>query len=514
LNDFDYDVIVVGGGHNGLVTAGYLSKAGLKTLVLERRELVGGACVTEELFPGFRISSCSYIAHLFQEKIIEDLNLRSFGFQVFPLEPRRFAPFLSPDRKKYFLLWHDTEETSRSIGRFSSGDSRSFVKWMDFWTKAAQVIHHYFLLPPPTIPELLSKARELGAEDVMNRILSSSMRDLVEEYFEDEDVRGYFCNAGQDLGDPEAIGGPLSAAYFYCSEFTNPRSYGLVKGGMGGITRALESAVLSHGARVLKGAEVEKILVSDRRVSGVKLKDGRRFSAKAVVSNADPKRTFLKLVDPDSLESNFVTRVRNLQTSISYLKFHCTLRELPDFTSYLGKDFRTNLLAQIRLTAPVGAQKKSWDEVRKGRPSRNPVMSVQIPTVYEPGLAPEGKHIMSIWAQYAPVHPENNTPWDQIREREGRFLIDSITNYAPNVRESIIDWSLFTPAELESRVYLTDGSIRHLDMVPDQMFSSRLDYRTPIGGLYLCGSGTHPGGEVTGAPGYNAAQVVIRDKRN
>jgi phytoene dehydrogenase-like protein len=358
-----FDAIIVGAGHNGLVTAGYLSREGLKVLVLERRDIIGGACVTEELFKGYQVSSCSYVCHLLQTKVVNDLELKKFGFQVSYLEPRRFGPF--SNSHKYMLLWHDTEKTKAEIQRVSKADSRSYKKWMDFWVKAARTIHYFFLLPPPSEEELLSKARELGVKDVLERVLTSTLRDLLEEFFESEEIRGYFCNVGQDLGDPDAVGGPLAAAYFYCNEFTATENYGVVRGGMGGIVRALASSAEHHGATILKNAEVKRILVRDGKATGVKLEDGREFTSKIVVSNADPKRTFLRLVEPDSLEPSFVKSVNSLKTNIAYMKFHCTLKELPDFSSYLGNNPDPTLLAQIRITHTVDAQKRAWDEVQK-----------------------------------------------------------------------------------------------------------------------------------------------------
>jgi phytoene dehydrogenase-like protein len=251
------------------------------------------------------------------------------------------------------------------------------------------------------------------------------------------------------------------------------------------------------------------------RATGVVLDNGERIEADVVLSNADPKRTFLTLVDRNALEPGFLEGVQRLKTNISCLKFHCALRELPDFSAYLGKDFDPKVLAQIRICPSVDYFEQSWDDAKRGRPSSCPVMYVQLPSVYDRSLTPPGQHVMSVWSLYAPVRLREGA-WDDARQQVGEHLIDTLAQYAPNIREVMIDWELFTPADLERRVYLTDGNIRHLDIIPQQMLAGRPNrqlsgYRTPIEGLYLCGAGTHPGGEVTGAPGHNAAHAVLRD---
>jgi phytoene dehydrogenase-like protein len=283
---------------------------------------------------------------------------------------------------------------------------------------------------------------------------------------------------------------------------------------MGGITQALARSATSAGARIRTEAEVERIGVEGGRVRGVVLRDGQEVSARLVVSNADPKRTFLRLLDRDCLEPRFRQRVERLQTRAAYLKFHAALDGLPTFSAMeaLGAERDPRWLAYTQICPSVDYYCQSWADALDGRPSRSPVLSVQIPTVYDPTLAPTGSHVMSVWVQYAPVH----AAWDSLRAQTGEHLIDTLARYAPDVRRTIRDWMLLTPPDLEARVGLTDGNIRHLDMVVGQMLAQRplsgwSDYRTPVGGLYLCGAGTHPGGEVTGAPGHNAAQVILRD---
>ena len=506
-----YSAIIVGAGHNGLVAANYLAKAGGRVLVLERRDFVGGACITEELFPDFRVSSCSYICHMLQGKVIDDLELRKHGLDIHPVDPYRFQPFPSGN---YMLRWHDQQRNANEIVRMSPGDLEGYERFQDFMRRAAGILHRYFLESPPTLAQVTDDVRGTRDEAVWERMLTGNMRDLVEEHFESPEVRAVFIDA-EDAGDPRAPGSILSVAYNDTDIFTEDRNFGIPHGGMGGITQAMARAAESLGAEIRANAAVNRILVRDGRAIGVQLEDGERIEADVVLSNADPKRTFLSLVDEKDVAPEVVRGIHRLKTDVSYLKFHAALDELPDFTHYLGSRYDENLLVQVRICPSVEYFQRSADDARAGRPSSAPVMHIQIPSVLDKSLTPEGKHVMSIWVLYAPVRPREGT-WDDLREQTGERLIDTIGEYAPNFRKSVRDWELFTPQELEERVGLTDGNIRHLDITSAQIFANRPSslfdgYKTPIENLYLCGAGAHPGGEVTGAPGHNAAHEVLRD---
>ena len=508
----DHDVIILGGGHNGLVTAAYLAGAGLDVLLLERRDVLGGACVTEELFPGYRFSTCSYICHLLQTKVIEELELRRYGFEVYHLDPSRFQPF--PDGSR--LLFRDNvAQTQEEIAQFSLRDAERYPEWLDFWKRAAGLIYPYFLTPPPTLDEIAARFDEGDDIEFFNRLRSVSMKDLVTQFFESEAVRGAFIQA-HDIGDPGAPGSAWCYAYIKCSAFSRSENLGIVRGGMGGITKALAESARSRDATLRSSVEVARILVENGKACGVGLSDGAEIRSRVVVSNADPKRTFLKLVNREALDSDFRRSVDGLKTEAAYLKFHAALSGLPDFTSYFDGDVDPHCFAHIHICPSVGYFESSWNDARRGQPSRTPVMEVQIPSVYDPGMAagrpPCNVHI---WVLYAPVRLREGT-WDDRREEVGEDLIDTLSLYAPNLRDVIVHWSLFTPLDIDRRVALTDGNIRHLDMVPGQMFDQRplagwAHYRTPIANLYLCGAGTHPGGEVTGAPGHNAAAAILSD---
>jgi phytoene dehydrogenase-like protein len=508
-----FDAVVVGGGHNGLVAATYLARGGLRVLVLERRELVGGACVTEELFPGYRLSSCSYICHLLQETVIRDLDLPRHGFSVYPLEPARFHPF--PDGR-HLLIWDDHARTGAEIARHSARDASAYLRWMDLWERAAALLHPYFLAPAPTYAELVARVRGTPDEELLEALLTRPMWDLVHEYFESDVMRAHTLSA-QDVGDPRAAGSALAYAYIKVNLRSAPGTVGIVRGGMGGITRAMAAAAREAGVTIRPGVEVARVAVGGGRATGVVLAGGAEIDADVVVSNADPKRTFLRLVPADALPADFRGRIAGLSTRAAYLKFHAALRELPDFSAFLGPGFDPRALAQVKICPSTDAFLAAWQDAQAGRPPRAPLMEVQIPSVLDPTLAPRGHHVVSIWALWAPVRLAEGS-WESARRAMGERMIDILTAYAPNFRRALVDWMLLTPPDIEARVGLTDGNIRHLDIVPAQLFARRplpgwARYRTPLPGLYLCGAGTHPGGEVTGAPGHNAARAILEDLR-
>jgi phytoene dehydrogenase-like protein len=506
-----YDAIVIGGGHNGLVAATYLARGGLSVLVVERRPMVGGACVTEELFPGYRLSSCSYICYLLQEKVIVDLELPRHGFEVYPLEPSRFHPF--PDGR-HLTVWEDHQRTAEGIAAHSPADARAYLGWMDLWERAARLLHPWFLAPAPTYAELAAHVRGTPDEDLLETLLTRPMWDLVHETFESDVMRAHTLSA-HDLGDSRAPGSALCYAYIKVSLRSAPGTVGIVRGGMGSITQAMAAAAREAGVEIRADTPVAEVRVQGGRATGVVLADGQAIAADAVVSNADPKRTFLQLVPEGAVPAEFRAAVARLGTRASYLKFHAALRELPDFSRYLGPGFDPRYLAQVKICPSTEAFTQAWEDARAGRPARAPLMEVQIPSVYDPTLAPPGHHVVSVWALWAPPRLAEGS-WETRRQAVGEALIDQLTAYAPNFRRALVDWMLFTPADLEARVGLTDGNIRHLDIVPAQMFARRplpgwARYRTPLPGLYLCGAGTHPGGGVTGANGRNCSRRVLAD---
>jgi phytoene dehydrogenase-like protein len=505
--DTDYDVVMVGAGHNGLVAASYLAAEGLKVLVLERLRRVGGAIATEEVFPGFHVPYCAYVCHMLHGKIIEDLDLRAHGFDVYPLDAWNFHPF--PDGSS-LLGWHAPAKLHREIRKLSEHDADAFLEWVPLWDRACGIVYRYMLTDPPTFAQVAQEVRGTADEEVWETMLTVSMRDLVERFFEDPRVRAYFINA-QDAGDPSAPGSVLSVAYIRSGALGKPENRGIPKGGMGKVSAAMAAVARSRGAEIRTGVAVRKILVEGGRATGVVLEDGQEIRAVVVVSNADPKRTYLSLVDGKDLDETFVHRVKNLKTRANCVKALVALRAFPDFSRYLGPGFDPRLAAYVKICPTVEWFQESWDAAKNGRLSHTPIMHIQFPTTYDRSLAPPGQHVMSSWSLYYPAHPQDG-PWDAAKKQEIIDVhLEILSQYAPNIRELVLDFTLETPADIERRIGMTDGNIRHIDVTPHQFFSRRMPYRAPIEGLYLCGAGTHPGGELTGAPGHNCARAILRD---
>jgi phytoene dehydrogenase-like protein len=504
-----YDAVIVGGGHNGLVCAAYLAKAGLNVLVLERRPVVGGACVTEELFPGYRFSSCSYLCYLLQKKVVGELRLREYGFRLHHVDPQELHLF---PYEKGLIVWNSIERTQDALGQFSKHDAEAYPRWAAFWERAARLIHPYFLTTAPSLAELSANVRGTVDENFLDVLMTASVKDVVTEFFEHEAVQGAFLRA-EDVGDPEAPGGAWCNAYTRCGIMNE---VGIVEGGMGRITQAMAASARSHGATVETGVTVQRILVEENRAVGVRLGDGVEIRSRVVVSNADPKRTFLQLIDAEHLPRDFVQKIRRLKTGAAYFKFHAALDRLPNVARYAGGESDIRYLARMRICPSIDYYARSWAEAKQGRPPQRPVIHINISSGYDPTMAPQGKHTMSLLVFYAPAPLAEGT-WDRLRDEVGERLIDAIAEYLPDIRDCIAEWMLLTPSDLEERIGFTDGNIRHLDIIPSQYLANRplnqwADYRTPIEGLYLCGAGTHPGGEVTGAPGHNAAHRILSDR--
>ena len=500
----DYDVIIVGAGHNGLTAAAYLAKSGLKVLVLEQRDVVGGATLTEEVFPGFKFPKYSYALVLLEGKVVEDLELESHGFRVLRVDPERVQPF--PDGRG-IRLWEDDQRVAEELSRFSRSDGEAYLRWSAFWGRAASIIHRYILTAPPTLSDLVMSVRGTEDEEVLERILFGSVFDMLDEYFESEQVKAAF---GLSFNDA-----PLYYARMQTSRFGNKRYQGVAEGGMGAVSQSMAQAARSHGVAIQTEAQVRKVLVEMGRAIGVVLQDGQEIRAGAVVSNADPKRTFLGMVDGDDLPPGFQARVRSLKNSNASLKLHIALSEAPDLSRYFGDEWDPKYLARVRICPSLDYARAARQDAALGRTPDHPAMILQVPSVIDPSMAPEGQHCLSIWVETTAFNLAEGS-WDDVKERVADHIVDTLASYAPNLKSAIIDREIVTPLDLARDVSLTNGDISHLAMTPEQFFASRplrgwSNYRTPIEGLYLCGAGTHPGGYVTGAPGHNSAQTLLRD---
>jgi phytoene dehydrogenase-like protein len=524
-----YDALIIGGGHNGLVAAAYLARAGRKTLVLERRELVGGCAVTEEIWPGYRVSTAAYLTSLMQERIVRELDLPGFGYRVDAKDPAFFSPF--PDGR-HFFMWQDRARTLEEIAKFSARDAAVYPDYEDQLERLSRIIEHLLLTTPPGYPPVTARdyleffaiagrLLKLGRRDsvALVKIFTQSVEEFLDEWFESPELKVTLATDGV-IG---ANGGPRSPGTAYIllhhcmgSVGGHRGLWGFVRGGMGAVSEAIAGAARAAGAAIRTGAEVERILVREGRAAGVVLKGGEEIPAHVVASGVDPKVTFLKLLDERDVEPEFLSAMRRFRIEGTSAKINLALSGLPDFKALPGAPGPQHR-ATMHICPSIDYVELAWDDAKYGYPSQNPLLELTIPTMYDPALAPPGKHIMGIFLQYAPYTLKESN-WDALRDPFGNRVLDLIAEYAPNIRDIVEHRQVLTPLDLERTFGITGGNIFHGEMSLDQMFSLRpvagwARYRTPVRGLYLCGSGGHPGGGVMGAPGYNAAREILRSRR-
>ncbi len=522
-----FDAVIAGAGHNGLVTAAYLAAAGYKVLVLEKREMVGGCAVTEELWPGYRVSSASYLTSLLQEKVVRDLELERYGYRVDAKDPAFFSPF--PDGR-HLYMWQDERKTLAEIAKFSARDAGRLAAYEAHLERLAVVVESMLLETPPEFPpqrlgdfadyiKLLGRMRGLSRAELVGlvKIFTQSAADLLDEWFESEELKVTLATDGV-IG---ANGGPRSPGTAYillhhCMGGVGGKRglWGFVRGGMGAVSEAMAASARARGVEIRVNAPVRQIRVTGERADGVVLENGDEIASDIVVSNLDPKLTFLKLVEERHLPADFVQQIRRFRSEGTSCKINLALSGLPEFTALPGAP-APHHRATMHICPSIEYVERAWDDAKYGRPSERPLLEMTVPTMYDPSLAPAGKHVMGIFLQYAPYTLKNAT-WDQLREPFGDRVIDLIAEYAPNIRRIVEHRQVLTPLDLERRFGLTGGNIFHGEMSLDQMFIMRplagwARHRTPLKGLYLCGSGTHPGGGVMGAPGHNAAREILKN---
>jgi phytoene dehydrogenase-like protein len=523
-----YDVIVIGGGHNGLVNAAYLARAGKKVLVLERRHVLGGAAVTEEIFPGFKFSVCSYVVSLLRPEIIRDLDLPRHGLEILPLD----GTFTPMPNGEYLWRVNDHGKTHREIARHSKLDAEAY----DEFGKAMQAMCRFVkpilsMVPPdPTTlnPRELMKLLFIGrrfqgmtTEDRYNQVqlMTMSAVDFLDQWFE-TDVLKATMSASGIIGTFLGVRSPGTAyvlLHHYMGEIDGAfRSWGFARGGTGAISNSIGAAAKEAGAEIRTKAPIARIRVKDGKAKGVVLENGDEIYADVISSSVDPRLTFIKLMEPGNLPDEFVEEVQRYKFRGSSGKVNLALDGLPDFKCIPGAG--AHLRGAISISPAVEYMERAYDDAKYGNFSRRPYIDMVIPSLTDPSVAPPGKHVMSCFVQYAPYKLRPGLNWDEQREAFGNNVIATISEYAPNLKNIIIDKQVLTPLDLEREFGLSEGNIFQGELSLEQLFFLRpipgwAQYRTPIKNLYMCGSATHPGGGIMGANGRLAALEILKDSK-
>jgi phytoene dehydrogenase-like protein len=521
----EWDAIIIGGGHNGLVTAAYLARAGKKVLVLERRHVLGGAAVTEEVFPGFQFSVCSYVVSLLRPEIIRELDLPRHGLEILPLDGT-FTPMPNGD---YLWRMGDHSKTRREIQRHSRTDAEAYDEYARAMVDMARFVKPILSMVPPDpfapslqdagkMFSLLRRFQKLPRGDQHNlvQLMTMSAVDLLDQWFE-TDVLKATMSASGIIGTFLGVRSPGTAyvlLHHYMGEIDGAfRSWGFARGGTGAISNAIASAAREAGVEIRTKATIERIKVKGGRAQGVVLSGGDEHDAKIIASSLDPHRTFLKLLEPKVLDDDFLKEVARYKLRGSSGKVNLALDGLPDFKSLPGPG--AHLRGALSISPSVDYMERAYDDAKYGDFSRRPYIDMVIPSLTDPSVAPPGKHVLSCFVQYAPYKLREGT-WDEKREAFGDTVVETISEHAPNLKKLILHRQVLTPLDLEREWGLTEGNIFQGELSLEQLFFLRpvpgwARYRTPVANLYMCGSATHPGGGIMGAPGRIAALEILKD---
>ena len=520
-----YDAIVIGAGHNGLIAASYLARAGKKVVVLERRDVVGGASITEEIFPGYRFTEFSYVVSLLRPEIIRDLELPKHGLKILPL-PSTVTPMENGD---YLAAWDDHDLTRREIYRHSPRDAEASDEYSRVMARAAKSIKPMLSMVPPDpssmsprdlvgLLKLGQYAKSLSEKELYRiaKLVTQSCADLLNEWFEFDPLKGTKSSSGiigTFLG-PSSPGTAYVLLHHYMGEVDGAfRAWGFAKNGTGGVSAAIARSAQALGVEIRTGAPVQQVIVKGGRARGVALENGDELQAKVVLSAADPKRSFLQFVESKHLPDEFTTAIRNFRVRGSSGKVNIALNGLPDFTCLPGEGPMHR--GAISISPSIDYIERAYDEAKYGQFSKNPFIDIIIPSMIDRDMAPPGHHVMSCFVQYAPYDIEGG--WDDAkRDAFGETVISTIEKYAPNIRSKIVGKQVITPKDIERIAGITGGNIFHGELLLHQLFFMRpapqwADFRTPLPGYYFGAAGAHPGGGVMGAAGKMAAMEVLKD---